>query len=210
MSLFERGSLTVGRIGGVPVRVHWTAPIGAYVFTGWRFDATAWLCFFGIVLAHEVGHALVVKAVRCRPVNIDLTGYGGLCYWRGDPTPIGRAAIAWGGVWAQLLLLALAEAYLAIFGMPYDFHGYQVLATLTSANVWMIAFNLMPLPPLDGAEAWRLPVLLGRALRAPPRSAVTMPAVRQDDRTDEAFEAGERRDEVQAMVNAMLDDARNS
>jgi hypothetical protein len=32
--IFRTGYLTVGRCYGAPLRIHWTTPIGAYVFTG--------------------------------------------------------------------------------------------------------------------------------------------------------------------------------
>lgn len=207
VALFERGGITIGRIAQVPIRFHWTALLGAWVFTGFRFDPVAWGMFFGLVIAHELGHALVVKAVKARPTLIELTGYGGLCHWRGDPSPIGRAAIAWGGIWAQLVLLAAAEAYLFAFGMPRDFMAYRILGVLTYSNAWMIAFNLLPIPPLDGAEAWRLPILLGRSLRSADKAA-SLPAAPLHSGPDEAFEAGARRDEVKAIASSILDEAR--
>ena len=207
MALFERGGITIGRIAGVPLRIHWTAILGAYVFAGFRFDAVAWLTIGGLIIAHELGHALVVKAVKARPTLIELTGYGGLCHWRGDPSPIGRAAIAWGGIWAQLLVLAAATAWFQLAGPPRDFTALRVLSTLTYSNAWMIAFNLLPIPPLDGAEAWRLPILLGRSLRKPAVNAVMPPPPSSDPR-DHEFEAGHRRDEVKAIVSNILEDAR--
>jgi hypothetical protein len=57
MALFERGGVTLGRIAGVPVRMQWTAPLGAYVFTGFQFQLVSWLCFFALIIVHEVGHA---------------------------------------------------------------------------------------------------------------------------------------------------------
>jgi Zn-dependent protease len=210
VAVFEKGYLQLGRLAGVPVRMHWTAPIGAFVFCGFRFSAVAWACFFGIIVAHELGHALVVKAVRCRPTQILLLASGGLCAWRGDPSAVGRAAIAWGGVWAQLLLLGAAEIYLALYGWPYDMTGYEILATLTAANTWSIVFNLLPIAPLDGAEAWGLPVLLGRKLRGAPEASVVLPQVSRHTQSDEAFEAGDRRDEVRAVASALLEEARRS
>jgi Zn-dependent protease len=209
VAVFEKGSLLLGRVAGVPVRLQWTALIGAWVFTGLRFDGVAWLCFFGVVLVHELGHALVVKAARCRPVKLELTGYGGLCHWRGDPSAIGRAAIAWGGVWAQLVLLAAAELYLHLAGWPRFGAGVQLAFAVTTSNAWMIAFNLVPIAPLDGAEAWTLPVLLGRALRRPAPS-FGLPAPVPHDAADEAFERGEARDEVRAVASSLLDEARRS
>ena len=210
MALLEHGGLVLGKVAGVQVRLHWTAVVGAYVFTGFRFDPVAWGCFFGLVFAHELGHALVVKACRATATAIELTGFGGLCYWRGDVSATGRAAIAWGGVWAQLVVLALAEAYWHFAQPRLDWNGWRVLLTLTSSNAWMAAFNLVPLAPLDGAEAWRLPVLLGRWLRglvggAPSETLVRPPV---HDEAEEAFEAGERRNEVKGMVSQLLDDAR--
>ncbi|MHB8874667.1 MAG: hypothetical protein ACYC8T_13340 [Myxococcaceae bacterium] len=211
MALFERGSLSLGRIAGVAVRMHWTAPLGLFVFTGFRFDPVAWLCFLGVVLVHELGHALVVKACRATPVAIELTGFGGLCYWRGEVSPVGRAAIAWGGVWAQLVLLLAAEAHLWL-GPPLDDSGLRIISALTAGNAWMIAMNLLPLAPLDGAEAWRLPVLLGRGLRArlPGRRGTGLPRIAPGgvNQDEAAFEAGERREEVEAIAQAILSEAR--
>ena len=194
------------------MRLHWTAPVGAFVFCGFAFDPFSWLLFFGLILLHELGHALVVKAVGGSPVEIMLTGFGGHCAWRGEVSPIGRAAIAWGGVWAQLLGLGAALIYLQLEGQPRTMWGWAIIAMLTARNTWLIALNLAPIPPLDGAEAWRLPILLGRALRfrlAGGASSPLLPvSTRTLDATDEAFESSDRRDEVKALVASMLDDAR--
>lgn len=207
MALIQNGGIVIGRIAGVPIRLQWTALLGAFVFTGFRFDPWAWACFFGLVIAHECGHALVVKAAGGEATLIELTGFGGLCHWRGAVSPIGRAAIAWGGIWAQFVLLAVAEAYLYAAGPPSSYAGWQVLGTLTVSNAWMIALNLIPIPPLDGAEAWRLPVLLGRALRKGPE-APPLPVMPRANDADEAFEAGARRDEVKAIVSSLLEEAK--
>ena len=114
--------------------------------------------WFGLVVIHELGHAAVVKAVGARPVSIDLTGFGGLCRWDGRVSLISRSAIAWGGVAAQLVLLGAVE-----LGGPRL--PTEVFWLGTISNAWMIAINLLPIEPLDGAEAWPLPWLLGIALR---------------------------------------------
>ncbi|MBI3182145.1 MAG: hypothetical protein HYZ28_08365 [Myxococcales bacterium] len=212
MPLFERGRVRVGRVAGVAVRVHWTAPVGALVFCGFRFDPLLWFCFFGLVLLHEVGHALVVKACRAKAVAIDLTGFGGLCHWRGEVSAAGRAAIAWGGVWAQLALLAFIEAWLWISAPRLGYLGREVVAFFTYSNAWMILLNLVPIAPLDGAEAWRLPVLLGRAVRSRLPGARARPllltTLEQRDEAEEAVETGERGEEVKALVSSLLEAAR--
>jgi Zn-dependent protease len=209
VALFERGGLNVGRIFGVQLRLHWSTALGPLVFTGLRFDTVDWACFFGLLLAHELGHVIAVKAAGARPTLVEVTGYGGRCQWRGDVSPSGRAAIAWGGVLAQLALLAAALAYVSVFGIPLSHVAVRAFSTLTDANLWLIAVNLVPLPVLDGLEAWRLPILLGRALRGS-KAGAAMPEVPTGPAHahDEAFEAGARRDEVKAIVSDLLDEAR--
>jgi hypothetical protein len=73
VGLLTKGGLTIGRIAGVPIRLHWSALVGAFIFTGFRFDAVAWLTFFGLIIAHELGHALVVKVAKAKPSLIELT-----------------------------------------------------------------------------------------------------------------------------------------
>lgn len=158
-------SWTLFRLRGAPVRLHWSAPLGVYAFSGFRFEPVYLLASLGLVLLHEVGHALVVRAAGGRVVELELNGLGGYCRWQGEVSPIGRAAIAFGGVWAQLALLfaALALAPTGVFDGSYP--GRVLFWTATVGNVWMVLLNLVPLRPLDGAEAWRLPLLLGRAAR---------------------------------------------
>jgi Zn-dependent protease len=167
------GYLTVGRWGGAPVRVHWTLPIGAFVFGQARIVPGFWAGFFLIVLIHEIGHALVVRRYRHQVVSIEVHGLGGVCRWAGEPTAIQRAKIAWGGVNAQMLAGLFAVAALAVFGQPVTRFGVQLAQAFTVGNLWLIGINLMPVPPLDGAEAWRLPKLLWARRRARARTNAT-------------------------------------
>src|SRR5215471_15117987 len=115
---FPNGYLVLGRWGGAPVRAHWTVPIGAFIFGHLRFVPGFWVGFFLLIFIHELGHAIVVRRQRCQVISIDVHGLGGLCQWNGPATPIGRARIAWGGVLAQLVTLALTSVALGVFGPP--------------------------------------------------------------------------------------------
>jgi Zn-dependent protease len=160
------GYLTLGKWRGAPVRVHWTLPLAALVFGQGRFVPGFWLGFFLLVLIHELGHALLVRRCRHRVVSIDVHALGGVCCWAGEPTAIQRAWIAWGGVLAQAVALACAHGALALAGRPESVFAAQMASAFTTTNVWLIAINLIPVPPLDGAEAWKLPGLLARRRRA--------------------------------------------
>ena len=154
--MLDRGSFTVARLRGIPIRLHWTVPIGALVFGGFRFAPGFWAGFLLLVLIHELGHAVLVRAFRLRVEGIDITGFGGLCHWSGRATATERGFIAWGGVVAQALLLAGTFAGLALLGKPRTPFVAELVSVFTFTNLWLIALNLLPVPPLDGHEAWKL------------------------------------------------------
>lgn len=163
---FSRGSLQLGRLRGAPIRIHWTTPLGALVFGRLEWVPGFWLGFVALVLVHELGHALVVRATGHRVVAVDVHGLGGVCHWEGDATPLARASIAWGGVWGQLALLAVTVVALLAFGRPASPFTAELVAAFTTTNLALMAINLMPIRPLDGAEAWALPRLLWARRRA--------------------------------------------
>jgi stage IV sporulation protein FB len=154
--MFDRGYLTLGKLRGIPIRIHWTMPVGALVFGGLRFAPAFWVGFLVLVLIHELGHAFYVKRYGHRVLSIEVTGFGGLCRWSGAATPYERAAIAWGGVVAQGLLLIVAHAVLLALGPPRALWSAELAHVFTVTNLWLIGLNLLPIPPLDGAEAWPL------------------------------------------------------
>jgi stage IV sporulation protein FB len=176
------GYLTVGWWRGAPLRVHWTLPLGAVVFGGGKFQPGVLLGFTLLVLVHEVGHALLVRRYRSRVVSIDVHALGGACRWSGDATAIERAKIAWGGVDAQLVLFFATVGLLSCFGEPESKLLAQIARTFTTINGYMMALNLLPVAPFDGAEAWKLPRLLAarRRRRVAARIDPVVPQVTQE------------------------------
>jgi stage IV sporulation protein FB len=153
---FANGYLELGRLRGALIRVHWSMPLGALLFTRFELRPVAWLCVTLVIFLHELGHAATVWACQRRVIAIDLLPIGGLCRWDGRPvTPFQRACIAFGGVWAQLLLLAVVLLVGAIAGPPAQPWTFDAQQVLVSTNLFIMGFNLLPIAPLDGAEAWR-------------------------------------------------------
>jgi Zn-dependent protease len=150
------GYLTLGAWRGAPIRLHWTLPLGALLFGGFHYVPGFWVGFFLVVFIHEMGHAVLVRRYRGAVVSIDIHGLGGVCRWQGAPSAIERAKIAWGGVLAQLVSYGLAIGALAVFGQPQTAFTFQLASAFLIANLWLIVINLIPVPPLDGAEAWPL------------------------------------------------------
>jgi hypothetical protein len=157
--MFERGSITVAHVRGVPIRVHWSTPIGAIVFTGFSINPLVWIGFFLLILVHELGHAAAVRLYGHEVVSIEVNGLGGRCEWTGHPSAKEDAVIAAGGVAAQAVLFVAALAVLAVTGpLPWILDG--ILHVFVSINAWLMVVNLLPIPPLDGSRAWTLiPIL---------------------------------------------------
>lgn len=154
--MFERGYWQIGRFGGAPLRIHWTMPLGAFLFGGARWAPVFWGSFLVIVLWHELGHAFMVRRYGHNVASVDVTGIGGLCRWSGAATPYERAVIAWGGVAAQGLLLVVALGLRLVLGPPTTLLVAELESAFVQWNASLILLNLLPVPPFDGSEAWSL------------------------------------------------------
>lgn len=152
------GYFRVARFRDAPVRLHWTTPLGGFVFCGSvlgvAFVPAAWVAFVFLVLVHELGHAVLVRRYGLRVLSVDVHGLGGVCRWAGQTSDVNRAKIAWGGIVAQALLL-VATTLVAPVVPPNPAVG-QIVQTWTAVNLLVMAFNLLPLRGLDGEEAWTL------------------------------------------------------
>jgi membrane-associated protease RseP (regulator of RpoE activity) len=155
--MFTSGFWRAGTLKGIPIRFHWSVLLGAAIFSGLRFAPAFWVAFPVLVLVHELGHAWVIRRLGHRTLAIDVTGFGGLCHWDARyASRLHHALVAWGGVVAQFLLFLAASAYLALTGGPHFTWEAQVLYVFTTTNLLLIALNLLPFAPLDGARAWML------------------------------------------------------
>lgn len=154
--MLNSGFFTVGRFHGAPVRLHWSILLGMVVLTRFRIAPGDWLGFLIVVLAHEFGHALLVERLGLLLVSIDVHGFGGACAYSGTPSSRERAIVAWGGILAQAAILVVALVACALLGWPESGALADLVDALTWSNVALMALNLVPIEPLDGAEAWRL------------------------------------------------------
>lgn len=166
LGIFDRGYWDAFRLRGIPVRIHWTTPIGALVFGGLSLAPAFWGAFLVLVLLHELGHAFFVRRLGHHVVAIEVTGFGGRCRWTGHASPRHRGIIAWGGVVAQAALLAATAAVVLFTGYPDSVFGQQIASAFLYTNAILLAVNLLPVEPLDGAQAWAFARDEWRRLRA--------------------------------------------
>src|SRR6266542_4473425 len=132
--MLQNGYLQLGRWRGVPLRAHVLTPLGAFLFTGFRFEPGAWLGFIVLIWLHEMGHALLVMRYGLGVSSIDLHAYGGVCRWSGQATEHQRSVIAWGGVGAQVVVFVLTAAFVTATGIPRAPFGRQLVFVVTATT----------------------------------------------------------------------------
>jgi Zn-dependent protease len=198
--MFDSGFFTVARVFRAPIRMHWSTPLGLLLgsFFQWPIALGTGL----VIVLHELGHALMVKRAGARVVRIDVLPFGGRCLWKGQLGPTRRAAIAWGGVLAQLLLLLVTVALLAVLGFPHAGLLDDLAISFTLINGLFIFTNLLPVEPLDGAEAWPLLALAWR------KSRRRAEATRINLLKDRALEGAEVPEELVTAMLAVLAEAK--
>jgi Zn-dependent protease len=188
-----RGSLTLGKIFGIPIKLHiswflvaalvtWSLAGGFFPrsYPGWS-GATYWivgavtaLLFFASVLLHELGHSLVALREKVPVKGITLFIFGGVAQIGDEPpTPGAEFRIAIAGPLTSLLLAALSALLRA------GFSGTAVLAAplayVARINLMLAFFNLIPGFPLDGGRVLRSAIWgLGGSFRTATRWATAV------------------------------------
>jgi Zn-dependent protease/CBS domain-containing protein len=166
------GNLTIGRFGGVEVRINWSW-IVIFALIVWTLadgvlpdqnpglsDGTylaaalvAAVLFFASVLLHELGHAWQARREGMEIDGITLWLFGGVAQFKGMFPSAGaefRIAIA-----GPLVSLGLGVLFVlvALAGLPSAADG--VAAWLGYINLALLVFNLIPALPLDGGRVLR-------------------------------------------------------
>lgn len=148
----------VGTILGFPVRVHPSALILVaflllpYLRAGAVSTAIGLVAAVGIsVLMHELGHAYVIRSMGWDSVIV-LHGFGGVTLSRSRPSPGQQVGISLAGPAVNLALIGVSFVLLLVFpggalGSFFDF--------LFTVNLFLALFNLLPIFPLDGGQAFR-------------------------------------------------------
>jgi stage IV sporulation protein FB len=170
-----RWTWRLGKVGGIPIFLHWTV----FIALAWFYyrtrsvgdTAISFVGLFGLLLAHELGHAAVARWRRVEVGWIQLYFLHGVCAHEHPDTEEDDVFIAWGGVAAQLAVLIAAfgvDLVLAAVSPAGHAAAVPLLRVLIDVNLFIMIVNLIPVPPLDGAKAWRaLPLLRDWARETP-------------------------------------------
>jgi Zn-dependent protease len=177
MASTRKGSFQLFRFAGIDVFLHWSWFFVAVLeisARGRRYPSITWnvaeyLALFLIVTLHEFGHALACRQVGGTANKIMLWPLGGVAYVDPPPRP---GATLWSIAAGPLVNVVLAGVTYALtiwawhsgwrFSAP---HAYRLLWAVLAINLGLLAFNLLPIYPLDGGQILRalLWFVLGRA-----------------------------------------------
>ncbi|MBT8405613.1 MAG: site-2 protease family protein [Gemmatimonadetes bacterium] len=165
-------SLRIGRLAGIDVFVHLTFPlllawIGLSYYLERRVLADAFgaiafvILLFGIVVLHELGHALTARRFGIPTRDITLLPIGGVARLEKMPEEPGQEfLVAVAGPAVNVALAAVCAALLFGLGLPLidespDLITGNPLRSLLWVNIALAVFNMIPAFPMDGGRVLR-------------------------------------------------------
>lgn len=169
-------AVPIGRVGGVPVLVHWSVliimvlvswalagqalPVAFPGRPAWRYAASAVgaaAVFLLGLLAHEVSHALVARRNGVAVERITLWMFGGVAELQGEAaTPGAELRIAGVGPLVSLAFgVGFGAGAIVADAAGADGLWVGTLSWLAGINVVLAVFNMLPGAPLDGGRLLR-------------------------------------------------------
>ena len=169
-------TIPLGRIAGIRVGLNWTVlvifalvvfllafgrlPVAYPGYPGWAYwvaGIVTALVFFGSLLLHELGHAIVARRNNMRVDGITLWLLGGVARIR-DEAASPAAEVRITGVGPLIsLLLGIGFAVLGVVVVALTGPGLvaEAVVWLAAINVLLAVFNVIPAAPLDGGRLLR-------------------------------------------------------
>ncbi|WP_051967603.1 site-2 protease family protein [Kitasatospora mediocidica] len=167
-----KGAVPLGRILGVPLRIHWSAPLLVLLLADSLSSSTlpAWapghsttayttaglvgaLLLMASLLAHEAAHAVTARRAGIKVEDVTVWGLGGVTRMGRAQTPrVGLSVSAIGPLTSLALGGVAIAAGLATQHALHWAIPSAVLLWTGWANLLLGAFNLLPAAPLDGGR----------------------------------------------------------
>jgi len=201
----RQDSWQLGTWGRIPVSMHWTVLLSAawlyIIFQDVVFTLVGCAGMIILMLAHEYGHVFALRRRKLPVTGIQLFGVHGETTYN-DYAAKGNDAIvvAWAGVGAQALVMALA--FLANETIPFDKFPASIVVwaplyfMFTKFNVFLMIVALLPIGPFDGHAAWQVITRMRarfkrrkpKARPAPPPEQVVVLSAEQQRELDQSSE----------------------
>ncbi|WP_406186870.1 site-2 protease family protein [Streptomyces sp. NBC_01006] len=166
------GSVPIGRVVGVPLRMHWSVPLLVVLFayglgrqtlpvwTPGRSNAVYTLAsvvgallLMGSLLLHETAHAATARRKKISVEDVTLWALGGMTRMGRPQTAPAAFAVAVSGPLTSLVIGGVAVgAGIGLHTLPGWAVPAAVLVWLGWTNLFLAVFNLLPASPLDGGR----------------------------------------------------------
>ncbi|MGH9645826.1 MAG: M50 family metallopeptidase, partial [Bryobacteraceae bacterium] len=173
----RQGTIRLFRFLDIEVFLHWSwfvvaafeMSVRSNSYSSVVWNALEYLALFFIVLMHEYGHALACRQVGGTANRIVLWPLGGVAFV--DPPPRAGANL-WSIAAGPLVNVALLPVFFGLdvaarsAGWPATLpNAYGLLYAIQYINLVLLAFNVLPIYPLDGGQILRslLWFIFGRA-----------------------------------------------
>jgi Zn-dependent protease len=170
----KQGALPLFHFRGIQVYLHWSWFLiavweiqgGARRYSSIGFSVAEYLALFVIVLIHEFGHALACRQVGGQADMIVLWPFGGVAYVNPPQRP---GATLWSIAAGPLVNVVLLPVTLVAYSLAKSAGAAPDVQSLLYGIAWingvLLAFNIMPVYPLDGGQILRslLWFVIGRA-----------------------------------------------
>jgi Zn-dependent protease/predicted transcriptional regulator len=162
-----RWSLSIGRIAGIPIRVHltlgfllvWIAISSTIHGLGPRdvFAAVLLVAIvFAIIVVHELGHALVARRFGIPTREIVLLPIGGIARLARTPDkPSQELLVALVGPLINVAIAGVLWLFVGGHLDPGASYGRALAIQLVWINIALAVFNLIPAFPMDGGRVLR-------------------------------------------------------
>lgn len=170
-------SLNIGRIIGIPIRIHWTLWL-VFVLIAWSLadgylpmtygskltQAEDWIVgitsavlLFASVLIHELSHSYIAKKNGLPIARITLFFFGGVSEMSEDPKDPGlEVRMAAAGPLTSFAIAGVLGGLWIVGGLvSFPTAVIAILGYNALINVGLGAFNLIPAFPLDGGRVLR-------------------------------------------------------
>lgn len=163
----RQGSFRLFRFAGIDVFLHWSWFVVAALEINLRaglystpfWNALEYVALFAIVTLHEFGHSLACRQVGGQANQIVLWPLGGVAYVSPPPRP---GATLWSIAAGPLVNVGLFPLFTGLWVLMSLFGGRaawpnltEFVQTLWLINTLLLAFNLLPIYPLDGGQILR-------------------------------------------------------
>lgn len=166
--------MRLGRVKGIDVNIHWSFWMLVFFYlisttiTSGAAEGVMTFLFinavFVCILLHEFGHAFAAARYGIKTADITIFAFGGLArLTKATVVPLQELVIAVAGPLVNVAIATVLGCLMVVGLVPTAFSGPPATEAtpltfgdmLLAANLFLVAFNMLPAFPMDGGRVLR-------------------------------------------------------